>query len=108
MYHRQRHWKEGDAYGARPGARNQLEVNLRAEGLADRLRNSLGNSLTAALLLGAAYGKHRMTATENTIARPADMLASSDSTILQRGVRTVARTRGCATRCVPSAMASRG
>lgn len=107
-----------------PDRANQLEVYLRAEGLADRLRTALGNSttarqlaemglagagtlalghgamegewdakhaLTAALLFGAAYGKHRTQVLDNNVARRVgEMLASDDPTVLRRGIQVVA------------------
>src|SRR5215831_6869108 len=52
------------------------------------------HALTAALLFGAAYGKHRSQVLDNSVARRiGEMLASDDPAILRRGVQAVANSR---------------
>lgn len=52
------------------------------------------HALTAALLFGAAYGKHRYGALQTSAAqRIGEMLASNDPAILNRGVQIVAKSR---------------
>jgi hypothetical protein len=109
-----------------PDRARQLEVYLRAETLADRLRGAMGNSttarqltelglagagtlavghgamegewdtkhaLTAALLFGAAYGKHRAQILDNSVARRiGEMLASNDPAVLHQGIQIVAKS----------------
>jgi hypothetical protein len=52
------------------------------------------HALTAAVLFGAAYGKHRSQVLDNSVARRiGEMLASNDPQVLQRGIQIVAKSR---------------
>ena len=89
-----------NALGGSPTARRLAEMGLAGAGTLAIGHGAVEgewdakHALTAALLFGAAYGKHRSQVLDNSVARRiGEMLASNDPAILRRGVDIVSKSR---------------